>query len=110
MPNLSLFISGYASRSKLFSKYIINKDIDNTAMHIIIYAGAFLYLLPVIILRQKQMLLTSMYVFCSNFLVTKCTRIEFPLNRDQSYLATNDLFYFQITKLINVYSIPATNN
>ena len=36
MPNLSLFIPGYASRSKLFSNYIINKDIDNTAMHIII--------------------------------------------------------------------------
>lgn len=110
MPNLSLFIPGYASKSNLFSNYVINKDIDYTAMHIIIYAGAFLYMLPVIILHQKQMLLTSMYVFCSNFLVTKCTRIGLPLNRDQSYLATNDLFYFQITKLINVYSIPATNN
>jgi hypothetical protein len=107
---LILVYPRYASRSKLFSKYIIDKDIDNTAIDIIIYAGAFLYLLPVIILRQKQMLLTSMYVFCSNFLVTKCTRIGFPLNRDQSYLATNNLFYFQITKLINVYSIPATNN
>ena len=107
---LILVYPRYAIRSKLFSKYIIDKDIDNTAIDIIIYAGEVLYLLPVIILRQKQMLLTSMYVFCSNFLVTKCTRIGFPLNRDQSYLATNDLFYFQITKLINVYSIPATNN
>ena len=109
MPNLSQFIPGYTSRSKLFSKYIINKGIDNTAIDIIIYAGAFLYLLPVIILHQKQMLLKSMYIFCSNFLVSKCTRIGFPLNRNQIYLATKDLFYFQITKLINVYSIPATN-
>lgn len=110
MSNLSLLIPGYASRSKLFSKYIINKDIDNTVMDIIMYAGAVLYLLPVIILHQKQMLLTSICVFCSNLLVSKCTRIGFPSNRDQSYLAANDLFYFQITKLINVYSIPATNN
>ena len=56
---LILVYPRYAIRSKLFSKYIIDKDIDNTAIDIIIYAGAVLYLLPVIILHQKLMLLTS---------------------------------------------------